>query len=315
MPELITLGETMVCFSPSGSETLQYGNIFEKRIAGAESNVAIAMAKLGHSSGWISKLGNDPFGLYIRNTIRGEGVDVSQVSFTSDYQTGLMFKQNVSCNDPQITYYRRNSAASHILPEDFSTDYFGGCRIFHTTGINAALKHDCLFTMKAAIQTAKSKGCLISFDPNIRLKLCSRQQIKEPLLELLKYSDIALLGLDEAEILFDASDIQEILRALLNLGIKYIGLKMSDKGAIAATKNKQHFSPSFTVEKIDTIGAGDAFNAGFLAGILEEKPLEKCAEYGNAMGALAVTSRGDFENSPSKQELYAFLNGAQVVCR
>lgn len=315
MPELITLGETMVCFSPSGNETLQYGNLFEKRIAGAESNVAIAMVRLGHSAGWISKLGNDSFGRYIRNTIRGEGVDISQVSMSTAYPTGLMFKQTIDSGDPQVTYYRHNSAASHLLPTDFSADYFNDCKVFHTTGINAALNSECFSAMKQAISTAREKNCLISFDPNIRLKLCSPDQIREPLLEILSQTDIALLGSDEAALIFQTNNTDEILSALFELGVTYVGLKLSDKGSIAATRNQRFFSPSFPVKKIDSIGAGDAFNTGFLAGILDAMPLEKCIEYGNAMGAIAVTSKGDYESLPLKEELHSFLKKEQIICR
>ncbi|MBU9737757.1 sugar kinase [Diplocloster agilis] len=315
MPELITLGETMVCFTPENNEPLQYAHTFEKRIAGAESNVAIAAARLGHSSGWISKLGNDPFGSYIKNTIRGEGVDVSGVRIHSQNPTGLMFKQICDSCESVITYYRQNSAASTLTPSDLNPEYFRGCRIFHTTGINSAISQSAHETVKAAIQTAKAAGCMVSFDPNVRLKLCTRQKIRGLLLEIIRYSDILLLGLDEAEILFDTREPEEIFLRVFGLGVRFIGLKMGDQGAYAADPETSFFCPTFPARKVDSIGAGDAFNAGFLTGLLEGRSLEDCGLYGSAMGAMAVMSKGDFENLPDRNGLESFLSGSLLITR
>lgn len=315
MPEVITLGETMICFTPATNESLQYAYLFEKRIAGAESNVAIAVSRLEHTTGWISKLGNDPFGRFIINTIRGEGVDVSNTKFDNQLQTALMYKQISDGYETQITYYRKNSAASSITPQDLNPGYFAGCKIFHSTGINAVISQNSFDTLKAAISMAKSHNCLISFDPNIRLKLCNIEEFRNPLINLIKQTDIILLGIDEAEILFGTVDQQEILDLLFGLGVQYIGLKLGDKGAVLADQKQSFFSPAYDVPKIDSVGAGDAFNAGFLAGLLEHKTLEECGQFGNAMGALAITSKGDFESLPTKQELLKFLNGIPTITR
>lgn len=315
MPEIITLGETMICFTPINNDTLQYAGTFEKRIAGAESNVAIALSKLGHSTGWISRLGNDSFGLYIRNTIRGEGVDISQVKFDGQHNTGLMFKQLYNGGETDVTYYRRDSAACHIMPEHINEDYFTDCRIFHTTGINAIISEQSLHTLLHTIKLAKTKGCLISFDPNIRLKLCSPEKIRHQFLDIFTQTDIALLGIDEAEILFHTRDHNTIIKELLNLGIQYIGLKSGSQGAIVADRTHTHFINIHPATCIDPVGAGDAFNSGFLAGLIEQESLRICGEYGSAMGSLAVRCRGDFENSPTRQTLTAFLNGKPNVYR
>ena len=315
MPELITLGETMVCFTPENNEPLQYAHTFEKRIAGAESNVAIAAARLGHSSGWISKLGNDPFGSYIKNTIRGEGVDVSKVRIHGQNPTGLMFKQICDSCESVITYYRKNSAASSLTPTDIEPEYFRGCRIFHTTGINSAISLSAHETVKMAMLEAKAAGCLVSFDPNVRLKLCTRQQIRGLLLEIISLADILLLGLDEAEILFDTKEPEDIFLQAFALGVRYVGLKMGDQGAYAADADSSFFCPTFPARKVDSIGAGDAFNAGFLTGLLEGRSLEDCGIYGSAMGAMAVMSKGDFENLPDRNGLESFLSGNLLITR
>ena len=305
----------MICLTPFTNDSLQYAGVFEKRIAGAESNVAIALSKLGHTSGWISRLGNDSFGVYIRNTIRGEGVDVSQVTFDSLHNTGLMFKELYNTGKTDVTYYRKDSAASHLRPEHIRADYFSGCRIFHTTGINAVIGDDSRETLLYAIKLAKANGCLISFDPNIRLKLCSPEKIRNLFIDIFSQSDIALLGSDEAELLFHTKDDKRILDALFNLGVKYVGLKSGAQGALVADSSQTQYIQVHPAASIDSIGAGDAFNAGFLAGLLENKDLSVCGEYGSAMGAFAVTSRGDFENSPSRRTLISYINGTETISR
>ncbi len=118
--DVVTIGESMVLLVPDSPGRLRYIESFRKRLGGAESNVAIALARLGHRVGWISKLGNDEFGLYIRNIIRGEGVDTSQVLFDDHHQTGVFFKERAIDRDPNIYYYRHQSAASTLSPDDWS---------------------------------------------------------------------------------------------------------------------------------------------------------------------------------------------------
>lgn len=315
MPEIITLGETMVSLAPLTNDSLQYAHTFEKRIAGAESNVAIALTRLGHSSGFISRLGDDPFGQFIKTVIRGEGVDVSQISFDSCHSTGIMFKQISGSIDTNVFYYRNNSAASRITPDVLCADYFQNCKIFHSTGITAAISECSKKTLFSAIAKAKANGALISFDPNIRLKLYSPNEYQSTFIEILSQTDIALLGIDEAQLLFGSRNEEEILKHLFRLGVQYVGLKLGSEGALVATETHSVFCPAYKTQSVDSVGAGDAFNSGFLCGLLEKCDLDTCGQYGTAMGAMAVSCRGDFENSPSHQSLLDFIKGKQRITR
>ena len=116
MPQIVTVGETMAAFTPGSTGFLRYVKNYEMRIAGAESNLAIGVSKLGHSAGWISCLGRDEFGEFVRNSIRAEGVDTSRVVFDPEYRTGIMFKQVRNASETSVFYYRENSAASHMHP-------------------------------------------------------------------------------------------------------------------------------------------------------------------------------------------------------
>lgn len=184
--DLITFGETMILFNPDNRGPLRYVHTFHKSIAGAESNVAIALARLGHSVGWFSKLGDDEFGRYIMSIIRGEGVDVSRVKKDSNNSTGLIFKERFAHVNPNVYYYRKNSAASTLNVDDLDDKYIQRARILHITGITPALSKSAKEATLKAIDIAKEKGVAISFDPNIRLKLWDIDEARSVLLEIAK---------------------------------------------------------------------------------------------------------------------------------
>ena len=137
--DVITFGESMVLFSPGDKGPLRHVHNFTKSIAGAESNVAIALSRLGHSVGWFSKIGDDEFGRYIKFMVRGEGVDVSRTIIDKEHQTGLLFKELFEHVNPNVYYYRKNSAASFLQPADLDLEYIKSAKILHITGITPAI--------------------------------------------------------------------------------------------------------------------------------------------------------------------------------
>jgi len=308
MPELITLGESMVLFNPYEIGRLRYASGFVKKFVGAESNVAISVARLGHKSGWISRLGKDEFGKYIQMELVAEGVDVSQVELDEKRATGIMFKEFSSSRETKVFYYRLNSAASAMVPEMLNKEYFKGAKILHLTGITAALSENCRATMRKAIEIAKNNNILVSFDTNIRLKLWDKKTAANEIIKLLDGVDIILPGIDEAEILFGTTNTEKIIDKFLSMGIKIVALKIGKKGAIVADANERVYLPPHDVTNIvDRVGAGDAFAAGFLTGILENQSLTNCGKRANIMGAMATTSTDDYQSLPNKEELNAIL--------
>lgn len=315
MPELITLGETMASFSPQTSGPLRYISDYKIHIAGAESNVAIGITKLGHSAGFISALGNDEFGHYILNFIRGEGVLCDKVKFDSEHPTGIMFKET-SSSETRVFYYRENSAASFLSPQDIDEVYIARAKILHLTGITPILSSSCKEALYTALAYAKKHKLLISFDPNIRKKLWKNKDYRPLIKDILFQSNIILLGLDEAETLFETNKEDEILDILLSKdNIQYVAIKNGAKGAWVATKNKTGFIPPYPCSPVDPIGAGDAFNAAFLSGILEEKDILLCGQMAAIAGALATETHGDVEGLPTKEKLEALLNHKKEIDR
>ncbi|ABY95599.1 MULTISPECIES: sugar kinase [Thermoanaerobacter] len=316
MLDVVTLGETMVLMTPEISGPLRYVNKFIKQIGGAESNFAIGIVRLGHRAGWISKLGNDEFGKYILSFIRGEGVDTSRVKFDPDAPTAVYFKERREYGESRVYYYRRGSAASRLRPEDLDPDYIGSAKYLHLTGITPALSESCYQTVKEAIKIAKSRSVKITFDPNIRLKLWSKERAREVIMELAAQADIVLPGVSEGEILVGEREPEKIAAKFLGLGVGTVVVKMGKQGAYYATKSESKFIPGFPIEKVvDPIGAGDGFAAGFVTGLLKGYSLEKAVRLANAVGAIVTTVIGDVEGLPTMDEVLVFMGEREGIDR
>ncbi len=312
MPAVITIGESMALMIAEQSGPLEFVTSFTRKVAGAESNVAIGLSRLGHQTGWISSIGDDPFGTYIRNTIRGEGVDTSLVTVSSSYRTGMMIKEQSDIGDPKIYYYRENSAASHMNPTALVDSYFDNAKILHITGIFPMLSPECQETVFAAIAIAKKKGLFVSFDPNIRKQLWRGEESRRMLLEIAQKADIILPGIQEAELLVGSLDWKDTSAALHSKGIRFIIMKDGAAGAYYSMTDDEIISgyeKGFQVKRVvDTVGAGDGFAVGVLSGILEGLPLNESVRRGNAIGSLAVMVKGDSDGYPTRKELDEYLS-------
>jgi len=316
MPEVVTLGETMILMNPESSGPLKYINRFTKQIGGAESNFAIGVVRLGHSAGWISRLGNDEFGKYMVAFIRGEGVDTTQVKYDPDAPTGLYFKERREYGESKVYYYRRGSAASRLSPEDLDPSYIGSAKFLHITGITPALSETCYRTVKEAVKIAKNRGVKISLDPNIRLKLWSRERAREIIMELAARADIVLPGQSEGAILVGETEPEKIAARFLDLGVETVVIKLGKQGAYYACGAESKLVPGYPLEKVvDPIGAGDGFDAGFIAGLLKGYSTEEAVKLANVVGVLATTVTGDVEGLPTMEEVAVFKGEKEGIDR
>jgi len=314
--EVITFGESMVLFNPDEKGPLRHIHRFSKSIAGAESNVAIALARLGHQVGWFSKLGADEFGRYITFMIRGEGIDVSRVIEDEHHATGLLFKELFEHVNPNVYYYRKHSAASHMSVADLDPEYIQSAKILHITGITPAISESAKEAVFAAIDLAKEAGVLISFDPNIRLKLWSKEQAKETLLQLCQKADILFPGIDECEILLGTTDTDVILSTFHAMGISTIALKLGKKGCLVSRGTEKYRIDGYVVDRVeDSVGAGDGFAAGFLSSYLKGYNLRDCGDFANGVGAMATLVRGDSEGFPTFEQLLSFTKKTEHIDR
>ncbi|MGG0718031.1 sugar kinase [Robertmurraya massiliosenegalensis] len=309
--DVVTIGESMVVFTPT-SPLMRYAHTYSRKFGGAETNVAIGLTRLGHGVGWISRVGEDEFGKSLLSFIRGEGVDVSQVLYDKTASTGIYFKEIRHGGDVRVQYYRSNSAASHLLPEDIDPEYIKKAKYLHVTGITPALSKSCYETVLHAIHIAKEHGVKVVFDPNLRKKLWSEEEARKVLLELAGLADIVLPGVDEGKFMFGEGDPEKLCQLFLNQGASVVILKVGAKGAYYGTKDKIKLVPGFPVETvIDPVGAGDGFAAGIISGLLDGIELEKAVERGNAVGAIATQVEGDFESLPDRDELFRFFHSTE----
>lgn len=313
-PEVVTFGESMALLIAEGGKGLEYTSSLTPSFGGAETNVAIGLSRLGHSAGWCGRLGDDPFGHRIYKMVRGEGVDMSRASFTEEAPTGLMIRENVAGRS-SVYYYRKLSAASKMTPEHLNEEYIAGAKILHITGITPALSASCAETAAAAMDMAKRHGVKVSFDPNLRLKLWSVEEARKVLLPLAEKADYFLPGLDELKLLYETESMKEIISRLGELSAVSI-IKGGDDETYILENGKLTAIPYYKVEHvIDTVGAGDGFCAGFLAGLLKEYTLEEAVRLGNLIGSQVIQAIGDWEGLPSAAEIERLLAGKAHVER
>nr|WP_309100003.1 sugar kinase [Fredinandcohnia onubensis] len=304
--DVITIGETMAVFNPMQDLPFTDAHLFMKQIGGAESNFAIGLSRLGHKTGWISRLSNDSLGYFIHNTIRGNGVDTSFVQFDDHHPTGLLIKERLIQNQVNVHYYRKNSAASHMTKEIINEEYFSQSKYLFVTGITPVLSASCRDMIFEAITVAKRNGIKIIFDPNIRFKLCSdKNEYRNLLNHIANLSDYFLPGIEEAKFLTGLTTPEEIANYYINLKTEItVVIKLGSKGCFYANSLQSNYVAGLKVDKVnDPIGAGDAFAAGFVSGLLEGKNLELALEKANLIGALVVQTNGDIEGFPYRKQL------------
>lgn len=315
--DVITFGESMVVFSPNTNGPLRHVHTFTKSLGGAESNFASAIAKLNHSAGWFSRVSDDEFGRFVISAIKAEGVDTSRVIFDKDNPTGLLFKERYQRSNPNVYYYRNNSAASNLSPEDIDEEYIKQAKILHITGITAALSESARKTVYKAIEIAKANNVLVSFDPNIRLKLWSIEEAKKVLIDIGNKADIIMPGLDEAELLLGLKDKDDVCDYFLSKEAKIVVVKLGAQGCYIKDKKEGVLVPGYNVSDLiqDTAGAGDGFAAGFISGYLENLTLKEIGEYANGVGAMATLVPGDMEGYPYYDQLMEFIGKKQGIER
>ena len=317
MKDVITIGDAMITFNPEATGPMRYVSSFERKVGGAELNVAIGCARLGLDTGWISRLGNDEFGRYIYNFVRGEGIDVSQVKLEDGYPTSLNFKEIMEDGSGRTFYYRTNSPTSTLTIDSLDEAYFKNTKILHITGVFPAVDQaKNIELVKYTASLAKKHGVKVSFDPNIRLKLWSREQARAALQEYLPFVDIFLTGVEEAELLLGVTAPAEIIEKSKAYGISYVAIKQGEKGSIGYHNGQTIEAPPVKAKKVvDTVGAGDGFDAGFIYGVLNEWPLEKILHFANTIGSMVVSVSGDNEGLPYLEEVMIQLGEKEFVER
>jgi len=305
--DVITIGEAMAMFVATETGDLDTVEHFLKRVAGAELNVATGLARLGLKVSWVSRVGNDSFGRFVLDCLKREGISDRGVTCDARFATGFQLKSKTeNGTDPIVEYFRKNSAASHLSPEDYHSAHFSTARHLHLSGVAAALSDSACALLNHAAHTMKAQGKTLSFDPNLRPVLWnSEAEMVEKLNHLAFQADWVLPGLKEGIVLTGHTDPHAIADFYLNQGVKAVIIKTGADGAWykSADGDQGCVPPVYVENVVDTVGAGDGFAVGVISALLEGKTLEQAVQRGNKIGARAIQVQGDSEGLPTREEL------------
>lgn len=312
-PDVVCIGETMALFRADSFGPLVHARGMTLGIGGSESNVAIALTRLGRRATWVGVLGADSLGDLVLHELRGEGVDVVAPRHPTA-PTGLMIKERRTPSTQQVSYYRKGSAGSLIGPDDIPGDTVARARILHVTGITPALSPTAEQAIARAIAIARDNGVLVSFDINHRTALWRDRDVRAGLAPLVASADVVFAGADEAAMVVGPGTPEELATRLAEIGPQEIVVKLGAEGAVALFDGTYHQQSAMPISAIDTVGAGDAFVAGYLAELLEGKSVDARLRTAVRVGAFACMVPGDWEGLPTRADL-RLLDSTEAVAR
>lgn len=295
-PELVTIGESMLRLTPVDGSPLERAGRLDVDVAGAESNVAVAFARLGHRAAWVSRLPKTALGRLVASRIGEHGVDLSRVLWADrGSRLGIYyFESKIPPRPGRVIYDRADSAFARIDPDEVDWDFVGSARRLHLTGITPALGPACRELVERALEVARRRGQAVSFDLNYRTTLWEPQTAAPALTDLLKGVGLLFASSRDARSLFglDGTGEQQAAELARRLRVQLVVVTCAENGA-AAWDGRGHRVQAFRSVEVDRIGRGDAFVAGFLHRIGEGNT-DEALRYGSALAALKQTYRGDF---------------------
>ncbi len=305
--QVVTMGEAMIRLTPPDHERLETTRLLEVHIGGAELNVAVALAQLGVPVAWVSKLPNNPLGRRIAQEAQRFGVNTSRIVWTNEGRVGLYFYEKGAAPRPSVVVYdRKHSAINTLKVDELDWDFIGAAKILHLTGITPALSDFCRHLVAGCIVRAKERRLFVSFDVNYRSRLWTPEQARTTLLTLLRSVDLLICTKDDAATLFNLSaDAETVARQLqTSLRIPHVVITHGDR-AVAVTPQGTFSQVGYALAEVDRLGAGDAFAAGLLYGVLNGD-WDLGLRYGLAMAAIKHTIPGDWFIG-TKEEVEAIL--------
>jgi sugar/nucleoside kinase (ribokinase family) len=313
-PTVLCLGEVLVDFIADTPGSLLTVPGFRKYPGGAPANVAVGVARLGVSCGFIGKVGDDQFGRFLVDTLQSNGVNTQNLVSTSKAPTAIAFVALSPTKKPDFFFYRNPCADLLLAQEDLPHDWLEQTKLLHIGSVSLTREPSRQATMRAAEIVTRSDA-IVTFDPNLRLDLWSNgiKECRQEVLRILPFTDFFLPSMEELLLLMETQDLQEAIHNLVEIGPRVTCIKMGTDGILVvnASSNgapEKFKQAAFPVEVADTTGAGDAFNAGLITGLVEGLPLKKAVEQGNAVAALAITRKGAMTGLPTRSQLKDFLS-------
>jgi 2-dehydro-3-deoxygluconokinase len=321
--DVVTFGEVMLRLSPPNHLRFEQTTSYDANAGGAEMNVAVACARLGLTSAYVTKLGNNSIGHFIRNQARLHGVDTSHILWDPDHRCGLYYVEfGAAPRTNRVIYDRKNSAISHIKPGEVPwADILNGGKLFHTSGITPALSKSCAEATEEVLKTAKEQGVKVSYDVNYRGKLWTPKEASKFTEPASEYIDILITTEEDTKVVYgiEGKDYEEVAQKLSDkFGFEVVVITLRETPSVlrnywsvfAYSKGKVYRSPKYEIEVIDRLGGGDSCSAGFIYGYLELNDIQKAVEFGSAFSAIKHSVPGDLAYV-YKEEVEKLIKGRE----
>lgn len=315
MNNVLTIGDAMITFNPQNTGPLRFVQDFSRSVGGAELNFAVGCARLQLKSTWVSRLGNDEFGKVIYNFARGEGIQVQHVKLVDGFPTSVNFKETQESGANRTFYYRYNTPIAALTPEQITDALLDGVSLVHITGVFLAILPKNIDIIMCLLIRAQAKKIPISFDPNLRLKLWTIEEARAVFEKIYPFVDILLTGREELELLLPTIDHHSLENFVERFAIQELVIKDGINGSKLLVNGGWYEQPAFKVRAVDTVGAGDGFDAGYIYSYLHHYQPEKKLQFANAVGAFVTTVVGDNEGLPELEQVMAFINQEKIIER
>jgi len=303
MPDIVALGEPLIEFNQARADD---PSAYLQGFGGDTSNMAIAAARLGARSGYVTRVGDDEFGRRLTELWMSEHVATDGVVIDDAAPTGVYFVSH-DASGHAFSYLRAGSAASRMAPATLPLSVLRATRVLHLSAISQAISASACDACFAAIDAAHAAGARVSYDTNLRLKLWPLARAKAIVCESLRMADWALPSLDDAATLFGSHDPARIVDACHALGAQVVVLKLGSDGCLASDGNRREHLPGAQVDAIDATGAGDCFDGAFIARVVAGDDVFAAARYANAAAALATTGYGAVAPLPRREDVERLL--------
>ena len=321
--DVVTFGEVMLRLSPPNFMRFEQTHSYNAHAGGAEMNVAVACARLGLKSAYVTKLGDNSIGHFIRNKGREHGVDMSHVLFDPDSRCGVYFVEfGAAPRTNRVIYDRKDSAISKIMPGEVNwSEVFEGAKLFHTSGITPALSKSCAETTMEALRAARENGVKVSYDVNYRGKLWTPNEARKFTEPASEFIDVLITTEEDTKVVYgiEGKDYEEVAGKLVDkFGFDVVVITLREtpsvwlnKWSVFAYSDGQIFkSPVYDVEVVDRLGGGDSCSAGFIYGYLELKDLQQAVNFGSAFSAIKHSVPGDLA-FVYKEEVEKLIKGRE----
>jgi 2-dehydro-3-deoxygluconokinase len=304
--DILAYGEPMVEFNQTGEGN---GRLYLQGFGGDSSNFAIAAARQGANVGYLSALGDDPYGRLLRQLWTDEGVDHRGVKADPAAFTAIYFVTH-GAKGHEFHFFRAGSAASRMTAADLPRERIARAKVLHLSGISLAISAQACDTGYAAIECARAAGVQVSFDTNLRLKLWPLDRARAVMTDVMKRADICLPSLDDVQAITGLADADALVDHCLTLGARVVALKLGAEGALVATASERHRIAPFPCQPVDATGAGDTFGGAFVARLVAGDALLDAARYAACAAALSTQGFGAVAPIPRAAQVQAALAAA-----